>query len=83
MSLRLMTTNSPFSVRSGMSTAQQYLGVVVPLAVPIRVVFARRLPVTASATSVMQCMPAQVVSPSHMLLAPLVAIAGMDCMTAA
>eukprot|EP00965_Chrysotila_dentata_P149964 4952539-Pleurochrysis_carterae.AAC.2 len=77
----LMPITSPFSVRSGMSTSHRYSGVIVPLAVTINVVFGRRLPVTAKAASVMQCMPAPV-SPSHRLLAPVVAIAGMDCMTA-
>eukprot|EP00965_Chrysotila_dentata_P190572 6173973-Pleurochrysis_carterae.AAC.2 len=65
-----------------MSTSDRYLGVVVPLAVTIKVVSGRRLPLAARATSVMQCMPAPV-SPSDMFLAPLVAGAGTDCITAA
>eukprot|EP00965_Chrysotila_dentata_P032835 1094530-Pleurochrysis_carterae.AAC.1 len=77
LSLILMT--SPFSVGSGMSTLQRYLGVVVPLAVTVSVEFGRRLPFTANEAFVMQCMPAPV-SPSHIVLALAVAIAGVDSM---
>eukprot|EP00965_Chrysotila_dentata_P130654 4319790-Pleurochrysis_carterae.AAC.1 len=44
----LMFTTTPLSVRSGMSTSHRYLGMVVPLAVTMRVLFGRRLPSTAS-----------------------------------
>eukprot|EP00965_Chrysotila_dentata_P034838 1159781-Pleurochrysis_carterae.AAC.1 len=72
---------APLSVRSGMSTSHRYLDVVVPLAVTMSGVqlLCRRLPFTANAVLVTQCMPAPV-SPSHIVLAPVAAIAGMDCM---
>eukprot|EP00965_Chrysotila_dentata_P113915 3766465-Pleurochrysis_carterae.AAC.1 len=61
-----MFTTTPVSVRSGMSTSQRYLGVVVPLAVTMSVLLGRRLPFTASEVLVSQCMPAPV-SPSHIV----------------
>eukprot|EP00965_Chrysotila_dentata_P225807 6195009-Pleurochrysis_carterae.AAC.1 len=64
-----------------MSTSQRYLGVVVLLAVTMGVLLGRRLPFTASEVLVTQCMPAPV-SPSHIVLAPEAAVAGIDCMTA-
>eukprot|EP00965_Chrysotila_dentata_P150572 4974480-Pleurochrysis_carterae.AAC.1 len=74
-----MATVSPLFVHSGRSTSHLYLGVVVPYAVTMTVVFVRRLPVTASEVSVIQCMPAPV-SPSHMVFAPIAAIVGIACM---
>eukprot|EP00965_Chrysotila_dentata_P097885 3236281-Pleurochrysis_carterae.AAC.2 len=76
----LMFTTIPLSVRNGISTAHRYLGVVVPLAVTISVLFGSRLPFTASEMLVTQCIPAPV-SPSHIVFAPEAAIAGIDCMT--
>eukprot|EP00965_Chrysotila_dentata_P003623 119225-Pleurochrysis_carterae.AAC.4 len=77
--LSLIATVFPLSVRSGRSTSRLYLGVVVPFAVTMTLVLVRRLPFTASEVSVMQCMPAPV-SPSHIVLAPVAAIVGIDCM---
>eukprot|EP00965_Chrysotila_dentata_P021262 704116-Pleurochrysis_carterae.AAC.1 len=76
----LMFTTTPLSVRSRMSTSHRYLGVVVPLAVTMSVLFGRRLPFTAREMFVTQCMPAPV-SPSHIVFAPKAAIAGIDCIT--
>eukprot|EP00965_Chrysotila_dentata_P235005 6200498-Pleurochrysis_carterae.AAC.1 len=77
--LSLIATVFLLSVRSGRSTSHLYLGVVVPFAVTLTVVMARRLPFTASKVSVIQCIPAPV-SPSHMVLAPIAAIGGIACM---
>eukprot|EP00965_Chrysotila_dentata_P100049 3306282-Pleurochrysis_carterae.AAC.1 len=63
-----------------MSTSQRCFGVVVPLAVTMRVAFGRRLPFTASDEFVMQCIPAPV-SPRHMVLALAAAIAGDESST--
>eukprot|EP00965_Chrysotila_dentata_P057310 1900949-Pleurochrysis_carterae.AAC.1 len=70
------STTLPSFVRNGRSTSQRYLGVVVPLAVTMRVEFKRRLLATAMNALLTQCMPAPV-SLSH-----TAAIAGIDCMTA-
>eukprot|EP00965_Chrysotila_dentata_P059714 1980976-Pleurochrysis_carterae.AAC.2 len=77
-----MQTISPFSVRTGMSTSQRYLGVIVPFAMTLNVEFRRRLSLTASDACVMQCMHAPV-SPSHIVMALAAAIVGIDCMTGA
>eukprot|EP00965_Chrysotila_dentata_P044366 1474828-Pleurochrysis_carterae.AAC.1 len=73
-------TTTTLSVRSGRSTSHRCLGVVVPLAVTMSVLFGRMLPFTARETFVTQYIPAPVL-PSHIVLAPEAAIAGIDCMT--
>eukprot|EP00965_Chrysotila_dentata_P044869 1490664-Pleurochrysis_carterae.AAC.1 len=76
----VMVTTTPLSVGSGMPTSHRCLGVVVPLAVTMSVLFGRMLSLTARETFVTQCMPAPV-SPSHIVLALEAASAGIDCMT--